>query len=689
MEFQHLNKLLEENFERITKNHMLFETDAEHDKLWETYIESFPEGTNPIYRTRREYDCSCCRHFLYNIGGAVYFDDDLEMHSIFEFDTGSDTFQPVMDALAAYVRTRDVISKFIRDSKYVGDRQSRELDPHTGVVKTYNHFALTLPENMVFSWRRRAATANTIATERSQFRDTFKVFKRSLEEISLDAIATVNELISSNTLYKGEEWASAIMQLRRHKTAYDQLPAQKRDAYCWVATNEVGNALGRIRNHSIGVLLTDISGGMELDAAVRRYEKIVAPANYKRPKAIFTKKMLEQAQQTVQELGYMESLPRRFATLDDITVNNILFSNRDAAKRITGGDIFEQMKQEADTVNPKKFSRVDSIGIDKFISDVLPTAREVEVLLEGRHAPNMVSLIAPANPDAKTMFKWENGFSWAYAGNMTDSDIRENVKSAGGSVDGVLRFSIQWNDDEYDGNDLDAHCREPGDGAHIYYQNKVSRITGGSLDVDIINPIPGKPAVENITYPSKARMIPGTYQFCVHCFTNRGGKGGFRAEIEFDGQVYRYDYRKPMNQNQMVAVATVILDKNGNFTIEESLNSDMSNVDIWGVKANQFVPVSVIMYSPNFWNDQQGIGHKHYMFMLKGCKNPECPNGFYNEFLRNELTEHKRVLEALGSKMAVADAEDQLSGVGFSSTKRNNLIVRVKGSTERVMKVEF
>ncbi|MBR5300164.1 MAG: hypothetical protein IKU36_07940, partial [Bacteroidales bacterium] len=521
------------------------------------------------------------------------------------------------------------------------------------------------------------------------FRDTRNVFKRSLDEISEEAILTVLELIYSNTLYKGEEHKTKLVKFLEYKRAYDKLSESEKSIFAWENAKSAGMDVGRIRNHSIGTLLIDISEGTDLEVAVKKYEVMVAPANYKRPKAIFTKKMLEDAQKTITELGYMESLPRRFATLDDISVNNILFSNRDATKRIAGAmDVFGAMMAEVSN-SPKKFSRVEEISIEKFISDVLPTAKSIEAYLENRHASNMCSLIAPKNADAKTMFKWDNGFSWAYSGNITDSDMKERVKSAGGKVDGDLRFSIQWNEDGKDNCDLDAHCVEPN-GYHIYFgrgKKPSFSSTRGQLDVDIVSPC-GKIAVENITWANRNTMDPGTYKFHVNQYSGSANKG-FRAEIEFDGTVYSFDYNKSMRSGQNVPVAEVTLDKNGNFTIKELLPSTMSSKDVWNLKTNNFIPVSVMMYSPNYWDEQQGIGHKHYMFMLKDCINPESPNGFYNEFLKNELTQHKRVFEALGGKMAVESVDDQLSGLGFSSTKRNDLVVKVKGQTERIMRIKF
>lgn len=680
MNFKNFKKALQENFAKMTEEAAcLFEVDVDKDEMWNLYLDSFPAGANKIYRERREHDCSCCRQFIRNIGNAVVIKDN-KIHTIWDLELNDQAYQQVADKLAEYIRSHAVCDVYVSHDKKIGTDQNHE-QMESGEIKTWDHFHLVLPDKFV-SRRNRS-----IGEIKGKFRDTRNVFKRSLDEITEESVMTVLELIAQNSLYKGEEWAAPLSEFLKYKREYMQISdATEKENYAWEKSMTAGISIGRIRNHGIGVLLVNISEDMDLDLAVKKYEQIVAPANYKRPKAIYTKRMLEEAKNKIESLGYMPSLQRRFATLDDINVNNILFSNKDAQKRISGDDVFAEMEQEI-AVNPKKLSKVEEIGIDDFIKNVLPTTKELEVLLENRHEANMVSLIAPKNADAPTMFKWNNGFSWAYAGNITDSDIKDNVKSAGGSVEGVLRFSIQWNDTGvWDKNDLDAHCKEPS-GEEIMYYHKRSR-TGGELDIDIIDPVNGKPAVENITWPSKDRMQKGKYLFFVHQFNNRGGKDGFRAEIEFDGTIYSFDYRKELRQKESVLVAEVTFDGE-NFSIKELLPSNLSVREVWGVKTNQFTPVSVVMHSPNYWDEQDGIGNRHYFFMLKDCVNTEEPNGFYNEFLKNELVEHKRVFEALGSKMHVENVDDQLSGVGFSSTRRNNIIVKVKGACERILNIKF
>lgn len=677
--FTQFKQRFQANFEDMIKDaDHLYEIEVDKDEFWNLYLDSFPAGTNPIFRERSEHDCSCCRHFIKNVGNAVVIKGN-KVRTMWDFDTKSETYQPVVDALNAYLLSKTVTDLYLSPLKKVGTDKNYE-ECTDGKIYTWEHFYLELPDRFV--------ERDSIGTVKGQFRDIRNVFKRSLDEITEDSVLTVLELIASNSLYKGEEWKSVLEKFLEYKRLYAKTPDEEKSNFAWEQSSKAGTVIGKIRNHSIGTLLVDISEDIDLDTAVRKYETIVAPSNYKRPKAIYTKKMLEDAKKTIEDLGYMESLGRRFATLDDITVNNILFSNKDAAKRISGGTVFDEMMSET-AISPKKFSKVEEVPVEKFISDILPTARGLEVLLENKHTRNFVSLIAPKDAESKTMFKWNNGFSWAYTGNMTDSDMKQNVKAAGGKVDGVLRFSIQWNDKDghHDENDVDAHCLEPNKN-EIYYGNRFS-FTGGNLDIDIRHPAPNKAAVENITWPTLNGMKRGTYVFAVHCFANRGGRSGFKAEIEFSGEIHEFVYDKPLKHGEMIRVADVTLNADDTFTLKNKLPSTVSSKEVWGLKTNQFVPVSVMMYSPNYWDEQQGIGNKHYMFMLKDCVNPEQPNGFYNEFLKQELVQHKRVFEALGSKMAVESVDDQLSGLGFSSTVRNDVIVKVKGSTERVLKIKF
>ena len=685
MEFKEFRNMIFDHFKTMTKDvERLFEITVDKDEMWNTYLDSFPAGTNEIYRKRREYDCSCCRQFIKQIGNAVVIKNN-KLETIWDLNIHDDKFEPVAKAMSDFVRKYCVTDVYVSKFKKIGTEYNYE-QYEDGTMKRWEHFHIILDDKFVDK------TARSIGDIKGVFRDTKNVFKRSLDEISMDALDTVLELINSNTLYKGEEWKSILMEFKRYKKEYEKLNSDdERDLYAWENSVKTGIAIGRIRNHSIGTLLVNISNDLDLDTAVKKYEQIVAPTNYKRPKAIFTKKMLEDAKKTISELGYMNSLNRRFATLDDITVNNILFSNKDAAKRISNSfDIFEELEKKV-TVNPKKFSRVEEISANDFINNVLPTAKEIEVLVENKHSNNFVSLIAPCNKDSKSMFKWNNGLSWAYSGNITDSDMKQNVKAAGGNVDGVLRFSIQWNEDGRDNCDLDAHCIEPNRN-EIYFGNcrkPYSSHMSGQLDVDIVSPN-GKVAVENITWLDKSKMQPGVYKFFVRQFSG-SARNGFRAEIEFNGEIHSFDYSDSMRAGQNVCVAEVTLDNDGEFTIKENIsgNSKITSKTVCGIPTNEFSPVSVVCYSPNYFDEQDGIGHRHLFFMLNGCKNDEEPNGYYNEFLKSELEKHKRVFEALGSKCHVEDSDDQLSGIGFSMTKRAELVVKVKGATERILKIKF
>ncbi len=688
MEFKNFNKELQKHVEDMTKDvTKLFRVNVDGDTLWNLYLDSFPKGTNEIFIERRQHDCSCCRHFIKNMGNVVRIKDG-EVTTIWDFDAKSDVYQPVIDALKAYVENHTIESIFVTDKAKLGTEKTPAQIAINGktTVQTFYHFYVELPSKLVSN---KSRTYGDLMGEYNTLRS---VFQRSLEELTPESIEIVLDLISQNSLERGAEWKSNLETFQKYQTAYLKLSQRQRNLYAWEHTETVGAVVGRIRNTSIGTLLIDLSEDVPLDEAVRKYDSVVCGANYKRVKPVFSKRQLDDAKKALETAGYMESLKRRYAVLDDVTVNNVLFVNRNVVT--VEGDIFAEMEKGI-PLNPKKFGKIEEIEIDKFIGEVLPRANSVELLLENRLSQNMVSLIAPVDKSANSMFKWDNAFSWAYSGNVALSNIKENVKNAGGKVDGVLRFSIQWNDTEYNGNDFDAHCKEQTNrcgsrGSYeIYYGNKRTwSANGGMLDVDIISPNKNVAAVENIVYAKKEDMGDGTYRFFVDTFSDNGGRDGFKAEIEFDGIIRSYEYPKRTRDGERIDIATVTL-KDGVFSIKEDLPSGISSRDIWGLSSNQFVPVSMAMYSPNYWDDQQGVGHRHYFFILKGAVNPENPNGFYNEFLKEELRIHRHVMEALGGKMAVADADNQLSGVGFSSTRRDEMIVKVKGATERILKVKF
>jgi hypothetical protein len=658
--FKNLKDKVQQQFNTMRDN-KLFVVGLDKDTLFQAYLSCFPE------EERQEHNCNCCKQFLRNFGGLVAIVNN-EVKTMWEFEV-EEPYNLIPQTLDKLVREAAIANLFVAESTKLGtDFNLQRLEDNQ--VRRWEHFFVTVPQSHV----RRGS--DSIEKQQGEYRTSKEVLQRGLEELSMDSVVTVLELIAQNSLYRGEEHKAGLEVFKTNKEEYDSLSSREKECFAWP---HAGGNFAKIRNTSIGILLIDLSKGMDLERAVNKFETMVAPQNYKRPTAIVTKAMLERAEQTLKDLGLERSIYRRHAVPEDINVQNFLFVNRETPR----ADIFSTLKEEV-KVNPKQFDKIEEVPIDRFIEEVLPLAESIDVLLENKHTNHFMSLTAPVYPDSPSLFKWDNQIGWSYVDGFADS-MKERVKAAGGKVEGALRFSIQWNDNGDNNIDFDAHAIEP-DGYEISFSNKGRRSSlTGMLDVDIISP-GGKVAVENIIWD---RTPFGVTTLFVHNYSSRNSNGGFTAEIEYEGQVYSYSYDKPLRGGEKVTVAVIDISSTG-LKFKQTLDNNTVSIskDVWGVSTNQFQKVSMVLNSPNHWGEVP-VGNKHLFFILDKAKNPTKPRGIFNEFLRNDLNEHRKVFELLGSKIEVQQADRQLSGLGFSLTQRDSIILRVTGKTQRVIKVNI
>ena len=641
MDFKQFADIINNKFVAMS-NQPLFTTNVPKEQLWTTYQSAYTAESNPIFRERSVHECNTCYSFIKRLGAIVSITNN-QLDTIWNVEGLEAPYDAVALAMHNLVSTSTISSIFLSDEKLAG-REFNIEENEAGNIK-WEHFYADISK----------FHSNSVATDRGEIAATVSLFNRALNEFSISTLETAIDLC--DTIYRGAEFKPTVVKFLEAKQAFDG------PLFIWQNYNKYP---ARIRNSAIGTLLIDIEAGIELDIAVAKYEAVVAPSNYKRTTAVVTEGMKKQALATIAELGIEPSLARRHATLEDISINNVLFADR-SAKSVMKGGLDNLLKTNKSVKAP---TEATEITIEQFLTSVMPNSSVIEALVENKHTSNFVSLVAPTNPEAPNILKWNNNFTWSYNGEVTDS-MKQKVKAAGGKVDGILRFSIQWNEDKLDReNDLDAHCQTPN--THIYFGN-TSDGHGGRLDVDIRRP-GSSTAVENITWDKLLTMKDGIYTFFVRNYA-RANSRGFRAEIEFNGQLFEYNYNQSVIRDVVVAEVTL---RNGEFTIVHKLPCSASSKDIWGTTTQQYQRVSTIMLSPNFWDDQT-IGNKHFFFMLDGCKNPSDVRGFYNEFLSDDLTKHRKVFEMISSLMKCEPSDSQLSGLGFSSTQRNTLSVKCDG----------
>lgn len=681
-------RLVAMRFNDLTKTTNVFIVGLEPDALYAKYLAAFPEGTNPIFKKATEHDCSCCKQFIRRVGSIIAIGESGEVLTVWDraAEKAPAPYNTVASALREVVSATAITDLFRVSNKEprFGAEKSLSLDKETEKALTWNHlYSGEIPNNL------RVPSPGQV---QGDYRTTVQVFERGLLELTPSSVETVISLVDANNLYRGEEHKPALLQFRKAQQAYDaKKNDRERSLYAW--TNAHGPA-ARFRNTVIGTLVQDISEGRDVEQAVKSFESKVAPTNYKRTTAVITPGMVKKAMETIESLGLETALERRFAVISDVSVNDVKWVDG-AVKPLMKGGIGDVLMQHAVAANPKSTEedekRAEEIGLDDFVSKILPETTGMELLLKGEHLGNLMSLTAPVDPAPKQLFRWSNDFAWSYGGNVADS-IKERVKKAGGKVDGAtLRVSLSW----FNFDDLDLHIKEPAgrgiNGArdHIWFANKRGW-TGGELDVDMNAGGPrSREAVENVVW--SAQVPNGAYRIEVNNYTQRETSDvGFVIEVENGGKLSHFSYNKAVRNQQTIHVATLHM-KSGIIERLEVGDPAITATNIsqekWGLKTEQYVKVSAVTLSPNYWGEN-AVGNKHTFFVLEGAKNDEPTRGFYNEFLHPRLEPHRKVFEIIGDKTKCQPTDGQLSGLGFSSTKRESFIIKAhQGKKQRLFNV--
>ena len=683
MNFKPFAQQVKDNFDSMSTK-PLYRTNIELDEIKDVYLSAFPAGTNPIYITNTQHDCTCCKSFIRNVGGLVNIVDG-QIITIWDNITTGDEYEQVATTMRDYVLSKPITSVFYASEKKYGQYQTTQTLPDGSTIN-WNHFNCEIPNHLF--------KGDSVGELAGQHTTSASMLSEALTKFSESSVNLVIDLISEGQLYRGEEHLSTLTKFRELLYHFNNIYSADAKLF---GLEHFNNSSARFKNTVIGTLVEDISNGVDIEAAVKSFESKVAPANYKRSKSLITQGMIDSAMKTINELGIEPALDRRHATIHDININDVLWADRTAAVKMQG------VAALLSTSVVKKKPAIDNVvevSIDKFLTDLLPTAESIEALIENKHQSNFMNIIAPAE-QSTNILKWDNNFTWSYNGNLADSDLTRRVEAAGGRIDGVFRFTHSWNELERNQSLMDLHVFMPGctvptsgggpdvSGRRVGWNRRQDHASGGVQDVDYTDAAPaGYIPVENITFPDISIMPEGVYTCKIHNwqFRSTGGKG--RAEIAFAGEKFEYVYPATRN-HEWITIAEVTL-KNGVFTIDHKLPPEQSSKSIYNISTNQFTKVNSIMLSPNHWCSTVPTGNKHFMFILDGCQTKDTVRGFYNEFLSNDLTPHRKVFEVLASKMQVQPDTEQLAGIGFSSTAPNDLVVKLTDSSStRMYKIKF
>ena len=739
--FNVFQKSVHDQLERmmIQSGGRLFVADINPYVLTEKYISFFRPEDNPVCThvnkfgiNRTKHDCNMCFQFIRRVGAIVRITPEFAIETIWDAFVNDPVYNYVSKAMSEYIKSLPIKSIFLSEFEYHGNKSNIDVfavKNEKGEVigkdtREWTHFYTKLHPQFIHNGKKESVDAVI-----GKYNNAYIALGNSLREISLNAIDIVQELLDANRVPRGEEKQWIINEFKKLKEQEVTLNDQQKELFVWLNCSRrnkdnilVPNVeIAAFRNSAIGTFIVDLTQGRDLNEAANAYGVKVSGPNYQQPKnGYYTAADEKKAFDFLIEYGLQNSLAHRHASLSDINITNVLWVGQETQQRLLGDNdqLAALLKKGVAKLSMKEgvqFQGVREISITEFIEKIIPHIHSSEVLFEDKHVPNLCSLLAPVHKNVPSLFKWNNNFGWCYKDNLADVAIRDLVVEYGGKSDVPVRITLIWNKDGRCNDDLDLHVFEGDRGFynrrddknHIFFNNAEDRynafrhLSTGMLDIDIREPKTDNRtkerkglSLENIRYADVRKMNENTYDIWVNLFERRTGYNEFEIELEILGDMYYFSHSEIKEhgfdkKEAWIHVARIVKESNTKFTVQGYIPMRKLSKEVWNLITGQFYPVVAVMFSPNFCDGQSEIGNRHYIMPLKGCLNPDSMNSFFNEQLRSDMREHRKVFNVLGKMMQVEYSDQQLSGLGFSSTLRHDITMKTDGSIKQVFKLMF
>ncbi len=280
-------------------------------RLVRTKIDLFDAYLNAIKpEWRQGYNCRACNRFLNGIGSFAIIDDNNNIVPlVFDFSDNAWVPEEFLDAFNAL---RDVFDeKNAGQLDIVTTAMVNELGDFLGVSNAggFNHFALEMDRTVVINAFKFHAF-DSVAKRHGVGKAEITLIHEWLREVSKFDFNVLTDLRQIR-----ESDRNIIGHIRDAVVAY-----KSTNPNIYVRRNLIDQGLGLLylKNSAVGTIIANMIDGKSFKQALDAYLEYVDPRYYKRPLRMPTEKQFEASVKWLEEKGYAEKLPVRFATSDEV-----------------------------------------------------------------------------------------------------------------------------------------------------------------------------------------------------------------------------------------------------------------------------------------------------------------------------------------------------------------------------------